>query len=94
MFNKTLLALIFMVFFALPCFAGPVNINMANADTLAKVMKGVGPGRAIAIVEYRTTHGPFKSIDGLLQVKGIGKKTVESNRHLLTILDENAKKSL
>ena len=67
---------------ALPvfAFAGPVNINTADAETLAAELQGVGPSKAQAIVEYRSKHGPFKTADDLSLVKGIGERTVELNR--------------
>lgn len=65
--------------------ANPVNINTANASALAAAINGVGPAKAAAIVEYRTENGPFKSIDGLLKVKGIGSKIVEMNKENLII---------
>lgn len=60
--------------------AGPVNINTANAETIAAELKGVGLSKAKAIVEYRSKHGPFRSPDDLSLVKGIGERTVELNR--------------
>lgn len=80
---------IFFVVFSLLCApltvaAEPVNINTADAQTLAAAMKGVGPDKAAAIIAYRRQHGPFKSIDDLKAVKGIGDKTVERNRPNLT----------
>lgn len=67
----------------LPAFvvtAAPVDINSADAATLARELKGVGDTKAAAIVEYRRTHGPFKTIDDLALVKGIGQKLVDRNR--------------
>jgi competence protein ComEA len=61
-------------------FAGPVNINTANAETISAELKGVGLAKARAIVEYRKKHGPFRSADDLSLVKGIGERTVELNR--------------
>jgi competence protein ComEA len=61
-------------------WAEPVNINTADADTLARELKGVGEARARAIVEHRTQHGPFRSADELSLVKGIGQKVVDQNR--------------
>jgi competence protein ComEA len=61
-------------------FAGPVDINSADAKTIAKELKGVGLSRAQAIVEYREKNGPFKSADELAKVKGVGTKVVEQNR--------------
>ena len=61
-------------------FAGPVNVNTADAETISAELKGVGISKAIAIVEYRKANGPFRSVDDLAQVKGIGERTVEINR--------------
>jgi competence protein ComEA len=60
--------------------AGPVNINSADAKTLAHELTGVGLSRAQAIVEYRQKNGPFRSADDLANVKGVGKHVVEQNR--------------
>lgn len=71
----------------LAAFADPVDINTADAQTLAVALKGVGPSKAEAIVTYREQHGPFKSIDDLKAVKGIGDKTIEVNRDAVTVSD-------
>ena len=57
-----------------------VNINTADAAALDRVLVGVGPSKAAAIVEYRKANGPFKSAEELAMVKGIGLSTVEQNR--------------
>ncbi len=57
-----------------------VDINTANAQTLAQVLKGIGPKKAAAIVKYRQKHGPFKSIADLDKVYGIGKKIIDKNQ--------------
>ena len=57
----------------LAAFAGPVNINTADAAEL----KGIGLAKAEAIVEYRRKYGPFKAPEDLSLVRGIGEKTVE-----------------
>ena len=67
------------------CVAGPVNINAADADTLARELKGIGPARASAIVSYRQQHGPFRSVDDLALIKGIGKSVIERTRADLRI---------
>ncbi|MGL4473508.1 MAG: ComEA family DNA-binding protein [Shewanella sp.] len=59
-----------------------ININTANVEELS-MLDGVGPSKAQAIVDYRKQHGKFSSIDDLLNVKGIGPKTLDSNRNLL-----------
>ncbi len=60
--------------------AGPVNINSADATTIARELKGIGLKRAQAIVDYRSKHGPFKSADELGLVKGIGPKAILRNK--------------
>ena len=60
--------------------AGPVNVNEADAETIAAELKGVGLSKAKAIVEYRKKHGPFQRPDDLSLVKGIGERTVAMNR--------------
>ena len=60
--------------------AGQVNINTADAETMAAELNGIGLVKAQAIVEYRKKHGPFKSTEDLSLVKGIGERTVERNK--------------
>ena len=60
--------------------AGPVNVNTADAETISAELQGVGLSKALAIVDYRKAHGPFKSVEDLTLVKGIGERTVEINR--------------
>jgi competence protein ComEA len=64
----------------LAAWAGPVDINTADAETISAQLKGIGLTKAKAIVEYRAKHGPFKSAEDLSLVKGIGDRTVELNR--------------
>lgn len=66
-------------------FAGPVNVNTADAETISAELKGVGITKAIAIVEYRQANGPFKTADDLALVKGIGARTVEINRKNIVV---------
>jgi competence protein ComEA len=61
-------------------FAGSVDINKADAATIAKELSGIGLSRAQAIVAYREKNGNFKAIEDLRKVKGIGAKTLERNR--------------
>jgi competence protein ComEA len=77
-----ILSLLFAIVAGLPlvAWAGPVNINSADAVTLAKELKGIGVIRAQAIIAYRTKNGPFRSADDLALVKGIGQRVIEKNR--------------
>ena len=68
-----------------PLLAGPVNINTADAATLARELKGVGDTKAAAIIDYRQKHGPFRNVDELALVKGIGQKFIDKNRTDLRI---------
>ncbi len=68
-------------------FAGPVNVNKADAETIARELQGVGPSKARAIVEYRETNGPFESVNDLLKVQGIGPKVLEDNRQNILLED-------
>jgi competence protein ComEA len=65
--------------------ASKVNINTADAKTLAAALEGVGPSRAEAIVQYRSEHGPFKSLEALANVKGIGQSVIEANLERMTL---------
>jgi competence protein ComEA len=75
---------------ALSLAGTPVNINQADASTIAKSLDGIGQSRAEAIVAWRDTHGAFKSADELAQVKGIGKATLERNRASILLADAAA----
>jgi competence protein ComEA len=76
---RTLTLLLTLLFsgFAL---AGTVNVNTADAELLAETLDGIGSSKAHAIVEYREQNGDFKSLNDLLQVKGIGEMTLERNK--------------
>ncbi len=62
-----------------------VDINTASAAELDRVMLNVGPSKAQAIVDHRQANGPFKSVEELALVKGIGLNTVERNRDLIEV---------
>lgn len=66
-------------------WAGPVDLNTADAETLARELKGIGPARAEAIVAWREANGPFKSPEDLVLVKGISERVLEDNRELITV---------
>ena len=65
--------------------ASRVDINTADAATLAAALNGVGHAKAEAIVAHRKAHGPFKSPEQLAEVKGIGLKLVEKNRDRIQV---------
>lgn len=82
-FRKTLLAT--LVFVPSLLFAGEmININTAGKEALMTV-KGIGEKRAEAIIVWREKHGPFKSVDDLEGINGIGKSIIEDNRKSLTV---------
>ncbi|MEO8811247.1 MAG: helix-hairpin-helix domain-containing protein [Rhodanobacter sp.] len=70
----------------------PVNINQADAATIARSLDGIGASRAQAIVAWRDAHGPFKKAEDLKHVKGIGKATIERNRSAILLADATAGK--
>ncbi len=61
-----------------------VNINLASSEEL-QTLSGIGPTKADAIIAYRDDNGPFTSIDGLLEVTGIGEKSLEKIREEISI---------
>ena len=65
--------------------ANPVNINSADAATLARDLKGIGDSKAAAIIDYRQKHGAFRTVDDLALVKGVGQKLVDRNRAELRV---------
>lgn len=73
------------------CLAA-VNLNTASVAELDAI-KGVGPGKAKAIVAYREQNGPFKSVDDLRHVKGFGEKSVTKLRAELTVGESAAASS-
>ncbi len=74
------LLILFITLVSFNVLAEPVNINSADAKTIASSLKGIGIKKAKAIVKYRTQHGSFKTIEDLEKVKGVGKKTIKKNR--------------
>ncbi len=63
---------------------GPVDVNVATAEELTR-LPGIGPAKAQAVVIHRERHGPFASLDGLLDVRGIGPATLERLRPMATV---------
>jgi len=64
--------------------SGPVTLNTATADQL-EALSGVGPATAHAIITWREQHGRFRSVQDLLQVRGIGPAKLESLRDQVTV---------
>ncbi len=82
---KTFILAVCLCFSLLASAAEPVNINTADAVTLSNVLNGIGQVRAEAIVAYRDKNGPFKSVDDLAKVSGVGSRTIEKNRDNIVV---------
>ena len=66
----------------------PQKIDLNRADPwLLEALPGIGETRAQAIVDYRNEAGPFKRIEDLLRVEGIGQETLEQIRGYVTVSD-------
>lgn len=87
-FVSSLVSLIVLLLFAAQTSAAAeplININLAGGDVLADKLIGIGPAKAKAIILYRELHGPFKTVDELINVKGIGPRTLEKIRSQLVV---------
>jgi competence protein ComEA len=62
----------------------PVNINTATSEELQQV-PGIGPATAQKILQMRKSYGPFKSVDDLLAIRGLGEKRLDKMRKYLTV---------
>ena len=78
--HRTLVQALIATLLPIGAWAGPVNVNSADAATLAKELDGIGPSKAQAIVDFRQKNGPFRSAEDLLKVDGIGERVLEQNR--------------
>ena len=91
---KTLLTLLATLFLTITVFdsavwaAEPVNVNTATAEEIAANLKGIGLSKAKLIVAYREANGSFLHVDELVNVKGIGIKTVDQNRDMIRLGNE------
>jgi competence protein ComEA len=88
---RVFLSLWLVLFFSTATNAGkkkppakPVNINTATSEELQQV-PGIGPVTAQKILQMRKTYGPFKSVDDLLAIRGLGQKRLDKMRKYLTV---------
>ena len=65
-----------------------VNINTADKESLMSAITRVGEKRAEAIIAYREQNGPFKSIEELVEVRGVSASIVEANMDNLSLEDQ------
>jgi len=64
--------------------AEKINLNTATVGELTK-LKRIGPAYAQRIIDYREKYGPFEKIEDLMKVKGIGQKTFDANKDMITV---------
>lgn len=64
--------------------SGPIDLNIADSAAL-ETLPGVGPATAAAIIDHRDRNGPFASVDGLLEVRGIGEAKLAQLRDLVRV---------
>jgi len=86
---RSVVAASFLAVFSLS-HAAQVDINSADAATLAQNLNGIGASKAQAIVDYRTANGLFGSVDDLVNVQGIGLKTLDRIREFLIVTPDGA----
>lgn len=67
-----------------------VDVNTADAETIARVLVGVGQSKAEAIVAYREENGRFESLEDLARVRGIGEATIKRNEARISLGDEDS----
>jgi len=83
---KSLITLIVASLFSVWAWAAqPVNVNTASAEEISEALKGVGTSKAAAIVDYRNANGNFQHVDELVNVKGIGIRTIDINREYILL---------
>ena len=82
--RKLLLVLTAYVAWTQTVLGAQVDLNSSSRTHLESIT-GIGPGKARAIVEYRTKHGPFKTVDELDNVPGFGPKSIEKIRSQITV---------
>ncbi|MCF6251496.1 MAG: helix-hairpin-helix domain-containing protein [Methylococcaceae bacterium] len=85
--------LILLALFSINAYAKPVNVNTADAKTISESLKGIGQKKAEELVKYRKQKGPFKTLNDLTNVKGIGEKTVKNNGGDILFTNAGSKKA-
>ena len=86
---KKFLILFLAAVFSIAAWASEaVNVNKASAEEIAEALKGVGISKAEAIVAYREANGSFVHVDELVNVKGIGIRTIDQNRGMILLQDQ------
>ena len=88
---KRLALALVLALFSVTAFAA-LNLNTATKDDLI-ALPGIGPAKAQAILDYRSAHGQFKSVEELKDVKGIGAKRFEKLKGELTVVGASVKPS-
>jgi competence protein ComEA len=89
---KTILSFLALGLFGINMAFAAVNLNTATASDLDGI-KGIGPSKAKAIIDYRSKNGSFKSVEDLKNVKGFGEKSIAKLKGELTVSGgESAKK--
>ena len=68
-------------------------MNTASAEEISENLKGIGLSKAQLIVDYREANGTFLHVDELVNVKGIGIKTIDQNRGMIILQDEDVRRT-
>lgn len=76
--------LLMLLFLFFSCAIGAININKANSAQLQR-LNGIGPTKAQEIIKYRKAHNGFRNVDELVNVKGIGAKTIIKIKPQVTV---------
>ena len=82
--KRIMFVLLTLMFLTVNIALAAININTADKETLA-TLPGVGDVKAEAIIQYRKDHGEFKNAEDLVNVKGIGPKTIKKLAKDITI---------